>query len=118
MVETSLSRDNLHAAHAVPVDKLVQMHVSVKLAWRKALLSVHKLDFQEAIPHVHSAVRNARHFRDLAVHTRHLLQLTGCMAPVHQAPFDWSMVLIVLAAILSVVTFYALNKEKIKPKLN
>ncbi len=43
--------------------------MAVKLSWRKALQAVHKLDFQDAIPHVHSALRSARHFKDLAQHS-------------------------------------------------
>jgi len=118
MAESRLNHDNLHVSNAIPLDKLVQMHVAVKLSWRKALIAVHRLDFQDAIPHVHAAVRNANHFRDLAVHTGHLLKLSGCLAPTHQGSFDWWMLIMVGAALLSVTTYYVFTKEKVKPKLN
>jgi len=35
-----------------------------------------KLDFQSAVPNAHTALRNAKHFRDLAVHTQELLLLS------------------------------------------
>eukprot|EP00961_Rhodomonas_salina_P187701 2533281-Rhodomonas_salina.1 len=46
-----------------------QMHVAIKLSWKSALTDIRKLDFQSAIPHVHTAVRNARHFKELAEQT-------------------------------------------------
>ena len=52
------------------------MHVAVQLSWTRTVQDLHKLDFQSAVPNAHSAVRNARHFRDLALHTQELLLLS------------------------------------------
>ena len=77
LASAATTLDNRHAAGAVPSDRLVQLHVAVKMSWSKAMREVHKQNFQEAIPHVHTAARNARHFRDLAVHAQQLLLLSG-----------------------------------------
>ncbi len=57
----------------------VQLHVAARLAWSKALAAAHRLDFDGAIPHAHTAARSARAFRDLATHTEKLL-LLRCVA--------------------------------------
>jgi hypothetical protein len=53
--------------------------VAARLAWSKALAAAHRLDFDGAIPHAHTAARSARAFRDLATHTEKLL-LLRCVA--------------------------------------
>jgi len=51
---THTNLDNLPAAAAVPNDRLVQMHVAVQLSWTKTLQSLHRLDFQNAVPDAHT----------------------------------------------------------------
>jgi len=118
LVRAHTSRDNSDAAPAVPNDRLVQMHVAIKLSWKSALSDVRKLDFQSAIPHVHAALRNAHHFRDLALHTEQLLLLSQCLSPLYNAPFDWGMVLVVAAAVACVALYYMLVPVKAKAKIN
>jgi len=118
LATTTTSLDNRHASGAVPSDRLVQMHVAVRLSWGKALHEVHRLNYQDAIPHVHTALRNARHFRDLAQHSQQLLLLSGCIHPVHNQPFDWGMVLMVAASVACVALYYLVVPDRVKPKLN
>ncbi len=66
-------------APAGPLLLQVQLHVAARLAWSKALAAAHRLDFDGAIPHAHTAARSARAFRDLAAHTEKLL-LLRCVA--------------------------------------
>ena len=115
---TATNLDNLPASAAVPHDRLVQMHVAVRLSWSRTLQDVHRLDFQNAVPNAHTAVRNARHFRDLAVHTQELLLLSSCLNPVHNKPFDWNMVMMVAAAVVCVAIYYLVLPSRTKAKLN
>jgi hypothetical protein len=43
---------------------------------------------------------------------------SACMHPVHNAPFDFGMVLVVAAALLSVGGYYLFGGSKEKPKIN
>ena len=58
-----------------PAHPQVQLHVAARLAWGKAAAAAHRLDFDGAVPHAHTAARSARAFRDLAAHTEKLLLL-------------------------------------------
>ena len=49
--------------------------MAARLAWGKAAAAAHRLDFDGAVPHAHTAARSARAFRDLAAHTEKLLLL-------------------------------------------
>jgi len=118
LTRASTNRDNADALPAVPNDRLVQMHVAIKLSWKSALTDIRKLDFQSAIPHVHTAVRNARHFKELAEQTEQLLMLSSCLSPLYNQPFDWGMVLMVAAAVGCVALYYLLVPVKSKAKIN
>jgi len=169
----------------VPHDRLVQMHVAVQLTWTKTTQSLHRLDFQSAIPDAHTvrppsrlplaaslgqhharlrpfarhwtsrlrtaykwtrprvpcaaarrspplsvltclapatrdaqALRNAKHFRDLALHTQELMLLSSCLHPLHNKPFDWGMVMMVASAVGCVALYYLMAPARTKPKLN
>ena len=43
---------------------------------------------------------------------------SACLHPVHNAPFDFGMVLVVAAALLSVGGYYLFGGSKEKPKIN
>ena len=64
----------------------MQMHVAVQLSWTRTIQDLHKLDFQSAVPNAHSALRNARHFRDLALHAQDLLLLSRCATCQSRSP--------------------------------
>ncbi|EKX49685.1 hypothetical protein GUITHDRAFT_162074 [Guillardia theta CCMP2712] len=117
---TSTNLDNLEVLtfSCSRVVTLQQLHVAVKLSWKKAIADVHRLDFQSALPNVHSALRNARHFRNLARHTQELLLLSSCMHPVHNAPFDWGLVLVTIAAVGCVSIYSFLAPTRTKPKIS
>ena len=115
---TATNLDNLAASTAAPHDRLVQMHVAIQLSWSHTLQDLHKLDFQSAVPNAHTALRNAKHFRDLALHTQELMLLSSCLNPVHNKPFDWGMVMMVAGAVLCVAIYYLMVPARTKPKLN
>jgi len=116
---TTTSPDNRALAMAAPNDRLVQLHVAAKLAWGKAVVEVGRLDFDAAIPHAHAAARSAKAFLDLAQHSEKLLVLSACLHPVHNAPFDYGMVLAVGAALLAVVIYHLCSRGSAeKAKIN
>ena len=43
---------------------------------------------------------------------------SACLHPVHNAPFDFGMVLVVAAALVSVGGYYLFGGSREKPKIN
>ncbi len=78
--------------------------MAARLAWSKALAAAHRLDFDGAIPHAHTAARSSRTFRDLAAHTEKLL-LLRCMLTRSHSTLDFYFKLLAFLQALLVDLF-------------
>jgi len=108
----------------IPNDRIVQLHIAIKQSWRKVAAHVKALDFNGAIPIVHTARRNAEKLRSLAEDTATFLNVDSCLRPdsvsaqtTSGTGFDWSLWLSIALAMASMGAYLTYKPARSKPKL-